>query len=291
MASAPLEELLRTFRAHAFDPSVDEATVRRRLDGFAKLYPVSSDVSIEVIELSGRPAERVSAGSGPTVLYFHGGGYVAGSIRSHRHLGARLAMDMGGTVILFDYRLAPEAVFPAALNDCVAAYAALADIPVSLAGDSAGGGLAFGVAIAAGQMGLPRPVAIWAASPWINLGTEHESYDLLASVDPMLSRDIAEWHSTRYLAGTSHDDPRASPLFANLAGLPSTLIQIGDREVFFGDAVRLHQRLIAAGVDCELSVGREMFHVWHLYWPDLPEGREAVRAAADFLLMQHRADA
>lgn len=291
MASAELETLLRTFRQHAFDPSIEVGALRRRLDSFARLYPLPEGLVPEPIELASRPAERISAGAGPTILYFHGGGFVVGSPTSHRHLAARLAQDIEGNVILFDYRLAPESVFPAAFDDCIAAYAALAETPVSVAGDSAGGGLAVAVAVAARAQRLPSPVAIWAASPWVNLATDNESYDLLSGVDPTLSREIAAWYAARYLSGSSAEDPRASPLYADLSGLPPTLIQIGDREVFFGDAVRLHQKLVAAGVDSELSVAKEMFHVWHLHWPNLSEGRKAIAAAAHFLSSQHGARA
>mgnify|MGYP001554035636 CR=1 FL=1 len=291
MPSDELRALLQSFRQHRFDPAIEVDSLRRRLDGFARLYPVDDNVHIEPCEIASRPAERVSAGPGPTILYFHGGGYVVGSPKSHRHLAARLAQDIAGTVILFDYRLAPEAVFPAALDDCVAAYRELSGTPVSLAGDSAGGGLAIAVAVAARESGLPLPVSLWAASPWVNLGSENESYDLLSQVDPTLSREIAGWYSTRYLAGAASEDPRASPLFADLSGLPPALIQVGDREVFLGDALRLHQRLIAAKVDSEVVVAKEMFHVWHLHWPDLAEGRSAIKAAADFLLRHHSAAA
>lgn len=283
MPSPELQQLLAAMRSRPFDPQVDEATMRRRLDGFARVHAPPPEVTVEAVMLGGRPAERLRAGDGPHVLYFHGGGFVTGSPASHRHLAGRLAADLCGTVDVLDYRLAPEAPFPAAVEDCLAAYADLAGRPVALAGDSAGGNLVFTTAIAARDAGLGRPLALGAISPWVNLGSDDISYELIGPADPSLSRAVTDWHVSRYLGERATDDPRASPLFAALHDLPPTLIQIGDREVFFGDAVELHQRLIAAGADTTLSVAKEMFHVWHLQWPALPEGRAAIAELAAFI--------
>lgn len=283
MPSPEAHNLVAAMRAQPFDPAVDVATMRRRMDGLSRLYPPPADVTIAPVNLGGGPAERLRAGDGPHVLFFHGGGFVTGSPVSHRHLAARLALEIDGTVDVLDYRLAPEAPFPAAVEDGVAALTDLADRPVALVGDSAGGNLVFAVALAAREKGLPTPFALGAISPWVNLATGNISYDLLAPADPVLSRDVADWHAGRYLGDARRDDPRASPLLADLAGLPPTLIQIGDREVFFGDAVEMHQRLIAAGVDTTLSIGRGMFHVWHLHWPALPEGQAALAELGAFI--------
>jgi acetyl esterase/lipase len=283
MAGQELQLLLATMRARPFDPQVDEATMRRRLDSLARVHASPPEVAIEPITLAGRPGERLRAGNGPHVLFLHGGGFVTGSPISHRHLAGRLAADLGGTVDVLDYRLAPEAPFPAAVKDCLAAYAALSHHRVALVGDSAGGNLVFTTAVAARDAGLPRPFALGAISPWVNLATGNISYDLIGPVDPSLSRAVIGWHVSRYLKDGAAEDPRASPLFAALHDLPPTLIQIGDREVFFGDAVELHQRLIAAGTDTTLSVGKEMFHVWHLHWPTLPQGRAAIAELAAFI--------
>jgi acetyl esterase/lipase len=238
-------------------------------------------VAIEAATLGGRPVERLVADpAGPTVLYLHGGGYVIGSLKSHRHLAGLLAKEARGTVITLDYRLAPEAPFPAALDDARAAWGALAATTApgrcAIAGDSAGGGLAFATAIAARDAGMPLPGAIVGISPWVNLGTENPSYDRLGAVDPLLSREVVAYFAPRYVPDGDLRDPRVSPLFADLRGLPPTLIQIGDREVFFGDAADMHEHLIAAGVDATLAVWKEMFHVWHLYWPMLSDGRDAI---------------
>ena len=288
MAKAELAAILATLRERKFDPQAREAVLRAGLDRLGEGFALPAGIAVERVTLAGLPTDRLTAkAGGPIVLFYHGGGYVTGSSASHRHVAALLAQEIGGEVYLPNYRLAPEAPFPAALDDALAAYRDLASrdphCPIVLVGDSAGGGLVFAVAVAAREAGLPTPAGLVGMSPWVNLGVENESYEKLASVDPMLSARVTQYYSERYLAGRPVKDPAASPLFADLSNLPPTLIQVGDHEVFFGDAVRLHQALICAGVDSELSVWKRMFHVWQLYWPVLSEGRAAIEAAADFI--------
>lgn len=282
MPASELDRLVAALRARPFELTEDPAPARRRIEAFADVYAPPEGVEIEPTELAGRPAERLTAGDGPRVLYLHGGGFVTGSPASHRHLAGKLAEELGGQVTTLDYRLAPEHPFPAARDDCARACEAM-EGPYALAGDSAGGNLVFAAAAALRDRGAPLPAALLALSPWPNLAASDEAFELLAPLDPLLSRAVADWHAERYLAETPAADPGASPLFADLSGLPPTLIQAGDREVFFGDACRLHMRLLAAGVDAQLQVWPRMIHVWHLHWPSLAEGREAIAAGARFI--------
>jgi len=288
MPSTELEAVVALLRAHPLDLSSSEQKLRRRLDGFASMFSVPAGVDVTSTRLGGVAAEHIVAdANGPVVLYLHGGGYVTGSPASHRHVAALLAKEAAAQVYTLDYSLAPEAPFPAALDDVLAAYRAVllkhGDAKIMFAGDSAGGGLIFAAAVAAREQGLPLPAALVGMSPWVNLGTESESFDKLVSVDPTLSRAVVDYFVSRYLVGQASTDPRASPLFADLSGLPPVLIQVGDRECFFGDAALMHQTLLSAGVDSEISVWKGMFHVWHLYWPILPEGRDAISRIASFI--------
>lgn len=288
MLDPELETVLAMLKANPMDLDASPQTLRAGIDRMGDAFAVPGGVTVTSATLAGVAGEHVVAkAGGPLVLYLHGGGYVIGSPKSHRHLVARLAQAVAGEAWVPDYRMAPEAPFPAAVDDAIAVYAALvAARPgrgVVIAGDSAGGGLAFAVAVGAIARGLDKPAAVIGISPWVNLGAENASYDALERVDPMLSRAAIGYFADRYLAGTSARDPRASPLFADLSGLPPVLIQAGDRECFLGDAVLMHQALIAAGVHSELAIWKEMFHVWHAYWPILRAGRDAIDEIADFI--------
>lgn len=270
----------------AYDEGEEKA--RLAVDALSDQFVPAEGVSVRQSSLGALSAElAVFEEDGPIVLYFHGGGFVTGSCASHRHLCSYLAKCVGGVVYSVDYRLAPENPFPAALDDAVSAYQALVrefpDRAVSIAGDSAGGGLAFSCACSLRNAGERMPACIVGFSPWVSLCTDNESYELLSELDPLLSAEVADWHSDRYLDGLSAKDPRVSPLFADLSDFPPVLIQIGDREVFLGDAVLMHQKLLRARVESVLEIGSGLFHVWHLFWPVLKEGRSALARAADFV--------
>lgn len=287
MASDKLAALVAQFRKRPMKLADGESANRAKYDRFADLFHPAAGVDIEPSELGGVPGERHVGGDGPVVLYLHGGGYTLGSPRSHRHVASRLAADLAGVVYAIDYRLAPEAPFPAAVEDAVAAWEAVQDLHpdrrIAVMGDSAGGGLTFATALAARDGELATPSCLVAASPWVDMTASSSSYEFLAGVDPIVQRPDIVWHSSRYLNGADLLNGLASPLFAELKNLPPVLIQVGDREVLFGDSVRMHQRLIAAGVDTELAVWKGMFHVWHFYWPQLEEGAAAIAQAARFI--------
>lgn len=295
MSDSELSRVLALIAQAPFDVSAGEAALRAGIESMGDAFPVPEGVTVEASSLGGVPTEKLTFdAAGPVLLYLHGGGYVIGSPRSHRHLAGLLAREIGGTVYTADYRMAPEAPFPAAVEDAVAAYRALLETApasrIAVAGDSAGGGLTFALALALRDAGLSLPACLVGLSPWVELGTANESYDKLAGVDPLLSRKVCDYFSSRYLAGESASHPLASPLRANLAGLPPVMVQVGDREVFFGDAASMHQSLIAAGVEARFTVRNGMFHVWHLYWPMLEEGRRAVGEIARFVVERTRID-
>jgi monoterpene epsilon-lactone hydrolase len=288
MAAAELEQVRKLLTAVPFNAAQPVAAARAGIDSLGDSFVIPAGVKVESVELGGTPAQRLTAdGNGPVLLYLHGGGYVIGSSKSHHHVTGLLAQQMKGVVYSLDYRLAPEAPFPAARDDAVGALGTLlgryGPARCAVAGDSAGGGLSFATLVAARDAGLPMPACVVGISPWVNLGTESGSYDRLKGLDPVLSRDVVEYFAPRYAGDRNRRDPGLSPLFAEVVGLPPTLIQIGDRECFLGDAVAMHEALIAAGVDTQLAVWKEMFHVWHLYWPMLSEGRAAVDEAAQFV--------
>lgn len=251
----------------------------------ARVWPVEhftiGDVDAEWIAAPGADPAR-------TILYLHGGGFRIGSVLSHRDLIQRLSEAAGVRVLAIDYRLAPEHAFPAPVEDALAAYRWLlesghAPARIAIAGDSAGGGLALSCMLAAREAGLPQPCAAYLMSPWTDMTASGASYDTRAARDPMHQRPMILGMAKGYL-GKSGDarTPLASPLFADLRGLPPMLVQCGGREVILDDSVALAEQARAAGVDCELDICEPMIHVFQMF-AELPEAQRALARAAAFL--------
>jgi phosphinothricin tripeptide acetyl hydrolase len=222
------------------------------------------------------------------VLYLHGGGYVIGSPRSHRHLAAAIAGAAGASALLLDYRLAPEHPFPAAVEDATAAYRWLLDQATAperivIAGDSAGGGLTVATLLALREARVPLPAGGVCISPWVDLTCSGASYRTMAAADPIVRRAGVEEMARAYLGATPPRTPLASPLFADLRGLPPLLIHVGSDEVLLDDAVQLAERAKAAGVDATLEIYDRMIHVWHWFLPMLDEAQTAVEAIGRFV--------
>jgi monoterpene epsilon-lactone hydrolase len=191
-------------------------------------------------------------------------------------------------VLSVDYRLAPEHPHPAAVEDATAAYRFLLDTGISpgnlaIGGDSAGGGLTVACLIALRDAGLPLPAAGVCISPWVDLTQSGESMDSKADEDPMVSREALQVMANAYLGGGDPKEATASPLFADLAGLPPLLIQVGTAETLLDDATRLAERAKSQGVDVTLEAWEEMIHVWHAFAVLLPEGRQAIERIGEFL--------
>lgn len=221
------------------------------------------------------------------VLYLHGGGYVLGSPRSHIRLGARLAKYAGAVVTVIEYRLAPEHVYPAAIDDCVAAYRDLASrvdpALITIAGDSAGGGAALATLCALRDAGDTLPACAYLLSPWTDLTGSGESVTAKNDVDPMIDGEMITTMAKLYTGDRALDDPGVSPLFADLSGLPPLLIQTGTDEVLLSDSERLAERAHAAGVEHELDLHEGMWHVYQAFVGFMPEADAALIRAARFI--------
>ena len=285
---AALKALLRE-RGKPENPTVAE--MRARMEEMGDRFQAPADAEVAAVSVAGCPAEWVAAPGAEAdraVLYLHGGGYVIGSCNTHRNLAYNLSAAARARVLLLDYRLAPEAPFPAALDDAVAAYGWLLDEGfradrLSIGGDSAGGGLTAATLVALRQRGQPLPAAGLCISPWVDMEGVGASMTGKLDDDPLLNHDLLLWFSERYLAGADARAPLAAPIYADLAGLPPLLIQVGTAEVLLDDALRLAERARAAGVDVSLDVAHDMVHVWHLFQPVLDEAGEAIRRAGAFL--------
>jgi phosphinothricin tripeptide acetyl hydrolase len=271
--------------------SLTTAERRAQYERAEKVFPTPPDVKVEHVSAPVAPAEWLrppAAEPGRVVLYLHGGGYVIGSPRSHRHLAAAIAAAAGASALLLDYRLAPEHPFPAAVEDATAAYRwlleqAVAPARVVIAGDSAGGGLTVATLLALREAGVPLPAAAVCISPWVDLTCGGASYRTKAEADPIVRRAGVEQMAQAYLGATPPRTPLASPLFADLRGLPPLLIHVGSDEVLLDDAAQLAERARAAGVEATLEVYERMIHVWHWFLPMLAEAETAVEAIGRFV--------
>ena len=263
---------------------------RRALMGSAGAPPPEG-TQVDPVDANGVPAEWVVA-AGVTgervVLHFHGGAYHLGSPARLRGLLALLSAAAQARVLSAGYRLAPEHPFPAAVEDALTAYRWLIAggthaRQVVISGDSSGGGLALAALVALRDAGDPLPGAAVVISPWTDLDLGGESLRSRAAVDVMLTPDGAREAADWYLAGQDARHPYASPLYADLRGLPPVLIQAGDAEILRDDSLRFAAAAQAAGVDVTLEIWAEMPHVWHAFAGLLPEADEAVERIGRWL--------
>lgn len=249
-------------------------------------------VHIEQRPIGGRPAEwhvcdlPPVAVDGVTLLYLHGGGYVAGNPATHRRFVATLAWELGATAVVPDYRLAPAHRFPAALDDAVAAYRELVasgidPASIVLGGDSAGGGLAAATLIRLRDEGDPLPAGALLFSPYADL--EHTSASILSNRDTDYLPAGVVRPNYEYLGRCDPHHPYASPLHGDFKGLPPLLVFGGKREMILDDAVRLAARAQRAGVAATLHLGRDMPHVWPAVLSTEPETLRALAAARIFV--------
>lgn len=292
MRSAELEQIVELLYSQqkSSDPATRTVEERRdRLDGLARVFPLPDDVSRTELRLGGVPCVRLEppgAGDG-VLLYLHGGGYGGGSARSHSELAARLARAAGMVAVLPEYRLAPEHPFPAALDDATAVCQALLEEldgdskRLILGGDSAGGGLAVATCVARRDAGEPLPRALCLLSPWLDLTCTSPSWDERFEGDPVLDHSLRE-AAGRYLAGADACDPLCSPLFAELSGLPPTLVQVGTHEILYDDSVSFAEEATRAGVEVQLEIGHELIHVWPIF-PITPEAVASTTRIGGFL--------
>ncbi len=273
------------------DGVIDVQAARRAMEASTATSQLPEGIRVEPVDAAGVPAEWLSgpgADASRVLLYLHGGGYMIGSIASHRALAARIAESAGMRALIIDYRLAPEHPFPAAVEDAIAAYGFLleqgiAPERIAIGGDSAGGGLTIAALIALRDAGRPLPGAAIALSPWTDLAGTGESMTTRAEADPMVQRDPLLASAALYLDGADARTPTASPLYADLGGLPPIYIQVGTAETLLDDSTRIAARIRAAGGAVELETFEDLIHVFQALAPHVPESLEAIEKLAAFV--------
>ena len=291
MSQQQLQQIIQMLKAQPIAGHQTVQESRANFEKMAAMFPVPADVKFEPMNAGGVKAEWVTApgaDAGRAVLYLHGGGYVIGSINTHRDLAGRISRAAKSRVLLIDYRLAPEHPFPAAVEDSVSAYRwmlaqGLKASRIAVAGDSAGGGLTVATLVAIRDAKLATPAAGVCLSPWIDLEGIGDSMKTKASVDPMVQKEPLIEMAAHYLQGKDPRSPLAAPLYADLAGLPPLLVQVGTAETLLDDSTRLAERARKAGVTVTLEPWENMIHVFQVFAPMLDEGQQAIDKIGDFV--------
>jgi epsilon-lactone hydrolase len=276
---------------------LDAMTIQERRAATASAGQAPGGTRVAAADAGGVPAEWVmppGEAGGRVLMYLHGGGYQLGSLATARHLVALLSAAAQAQAFSVDYRLAPEHPFPAAVDDSVAAYRWLLaaghdPASIAIAGDSAGGGLVLATLVALRDSGDRLPAAAVAMSPWTDLALTGESLRTRARVEVMVKPAGMLETAAVYLAGEDPRHPYASPLYADLHGLPPLLIQVGDAEVILDDSTRFAARARAAGVEVTLEIWDEMPHVFQAFAGLLPEADQAVAQVGRWLREHLRA--
>ncbi|WP_369188672.1 alpha/beta hydrolase [Streptomyces sp. R08] len=270
----------------------DVEKMRHVFDEMLGSAPLPDDVRTQSVQLGSVPAIEVRAGAaaptGVTVLYFHGGAYAIGSAAASVGLVSEIARRTAATALSVDYRLAPEHPFPAAVDDALTAYRALLDRgaradSIAVTGESAGGGLALALLLAIRDAGLPQPSSATVLSPWTDLTQSGATMASRAEADPALTPEALEIRAADYLAGADPRTALASPLFAELRGLPPLLIQAGGREILLDDALRLAARAAHADVPVTLQTFPGAPHVFQGFAPLVDEAARALDHVSAFI--------
>ena len=265
---------------------------RARIDEIGSVWPVASDIELAGVDIGGIGGEwSIAPGSdqGRVLLYFHGGGYCSGSLRSHRRLVSEAGRAANMRTLAVDYRLAPEHPFPAALDDAITAWRFLlaqgiAPAHIAVGGDSAGGGLTVALINRLRAAGEEQPACAWLISPWTDLTMSGASLKTKDAVDPLIHKDYLEELAHAYLPrGFDRKEPRVSPLYAGLRGFPPALVQVGSDETLMDDALRFAGVAGAADVAVTLEIWPHMIYAWPMWNAHLEAGRLALAAAGAFM--------
>lgn len=291
MLSQEFKGIIMAIRARTDDPDVTVEEARANMEKQLSIFRVAADIRCTPVDAGGVAAEWVvapEADDGRVILYLHGGGYVMGSLNTHREMVSHISRAAQAKVLLIDYRLAPENRFPAALDDATGVYKWLLDqgadpAKTVIAGDSAGGGLAVAALVTLRDEKQPLPAAAVCLSPWADLEVTGESMETRAADDPLVQKDAVIKLASAYLGDTDPRNPLASPIYADLHGLPPMLITVGTAETLYDDASRLAQKAESDGVETKLEIGEDLTHVWQFYAALARESKASVESIGEFI--------
>lgn len=291
MSKQEMDAVIQLLNANQAEGDPTVAEQRAGMEALAGSFPLPEGAQQRAETIAGVPCEWQSvdgAKDDAVLLYFHGGGYVIGSVNTHRGLVTGFSGASGITGLSVDYRLAPENPFPAAVEDAVSVYHALLEqgrdpSKIAIGGDSAGGGLSLALLLAARERGLPQPACAALLSPWSDLRIVAKAYESRKDSDPMVRKDGISAMAAHYLGDTDPTNPLASPILADLSGLAPMMIHVGDREVLLDDSVDLAARAEEAGVEVSLKVWPDMIHVFQAFYPMVEEARQSIAEMGAFI--------
>lgn len=272
--------------------------MRQHTEWLFRYYRIPSEVSCQSLYAKDIPFDLITPPevheSRPVLLYFHGGGYTFGSRNTHRALASRIAVAADTLVVLPEYRLAPEHPFPAAIEDGFRIWEWLLESGyppghISLAGDSAGGGLCLALLQMLQQRGSEKPASVVCMSPWADLTASSDWYEKNSKHDLIVTPNVVRKMSDLYLneQPVPKTDPLVSPVYGNYRGAPPVYIQVGSCEILLGDAYSLRDKILSDGAQVRLDIWDNMQHVWQLFADILPEGLQAIEKTAEWL-KEHR---
>lgn len=277
-------------RAHGLVENTDLEKHRQSQDAIGSILGNTKSISYRAVDLDGIYGEWVSVNRAHmkkhVLLHCHGGGYSTGSCMYARTLTSKLADAASMDVFCFDYRLAPENPWPAALEDAVKAWNYLMLLgygarDVILTGDSAGGNLALALSLKLKEEDRLLPRGLVLMSPWTDLTSSGESFVSKEALDPVLDKAYIDRMVTAYAEGQDLKNPLVSPLFGDFRGFPPTYIQVGENEILLSDSIRLHQALADAGVSVKMDAYPGMWHVFQM--SPVKTAREAIHKSAEFI--------
>ena len=268
----------------AFERMMNKVAPRLTVKGFSYKPAIVGGVQCEWIVPDRCDASKV-------LVYFHGGGYAAGSPNTHRPQVSHMLQGVGITCLSVDYRLSPEHKYPAPIEDATAVYQALLQQGykpenIAFGGDSAGGGVTLGTLLYLRDNNIPLPNCAIAISPWVDLTMSGDSHQKNKDVDPMLILEGFHVWSQHYMGDADPKSPYASPIFHDLSGLPPIYIQVGEEEMLLDDSVRFATKAGVDGTEVKLEIFPKLFHVFHGFWLILPEARAANKKLGEYLKEQ-----
>lgn len=277
-------------KVHGVLETDDIEKCRQSQDQMGTLFGTGKDVEIQEVEIQNMEAEWISVERAHmkkyVILYCHGGGYSTGSRLYARTLTTKLAASTSMDVLCFDYRLAPENPYPAALEDALKAWDYLMLLgygarDVIVAGDSAGGNLALSLVLQLKERKRILPRGLVLLSPWTDLTGAGKTHETRKAVDPVLDEEYLNAMTLNYASGEDLKNPLISPLFGDMMGFPPTYIQVGDNEVLLSDAIRLHKKLIKENISVKIDVFKGMWHVFQM--SPFKTAYEAMEQCAQFI--------